>query len=178
MLVRRLIPLLIWCFVLSVSFGASIAGQIETRKVPVAVGVASHPVNGGRCLISDGKYQYIAFYDGDHQMTVAKRRLDQAKWDFAKLPDRVGWDTHNRIVLFADRDGHLHITGNMHCAPLRYYRTEAPGDIHTFQAINKWTGDYEERVTYPSVLKLRDGSIYMLYRHGGSGNGMRISLLL
>ena len=35
-------------------------------------------------------------------------------------------------------------------------------------------GDYEERVTYPSLLKLRDGSIYMMYRHGGSGNGNEI----
>ena len=33
--------------------------------------MASHPVNGGNCLISDGQYQYIAFYDGEHRMTVA-----------------------------------------------------------------------------------------------------------
>jgi hypothetical protein len=90
------------------------------------------------------------------------------------LPERVGWDTHNRVVLFQDKKGYLHITGNMHCAALRYYRTRGPGDIHTFEPIHKWTGEHENRVTYPSVLKLRDGSVYILYRHGGSGNGMRI----
>jgi hypothetical protein len=165
---------LICCSVLLVFSAGSIAGQTQIRKIPVAKGLASHPVNGGRCLISDGEYQYIAFYDGDHRMTVGKRRLSEAKWDFARLPERVGWDTHNRVVLFQDRKGYLHITGNMHCAPLRYYRTRAPRDIHTFEAIHTWTGDYEDRVTYPTPFRLRDGSIYVLYRHGGSGNGMRI----
>lgn len=175
MFIRRSTYLAAFCSLLAVSLGA-IAGETETRKIPVAKGLASHPVNGGNCLISDGEHQYIAFYNGDHQMTVAKRKLGEAKWDFARLPERVGWDTHNKIVLFQDRQGHLHITGNMHCAPLRYYRTRKAGDIHTFEGIHTWTGDYENRVTYPTVFKLRDGSIYMMYRHGGSGNGMRILL--
>ena len=174
MLARRLLFFLVFCCVLLSSFKGAAAGEKEIRKVPVAKGLASHPVNGGRCLISDGEYQYIAFYDGDHQMTVGKRKLSETQWDFAKLPERVGWDTHNRIVLFQDRKEYLHITGNMHCAPLRYYRTKNAGDIHTFEGIHTWTGDYENRVTYPTVFKLRDGSIYMMYRHGGSGNGMRI----
>ncbi len=176
MLARRLLFFLVFCCVLSLSFKGAAAGEKEMRKVPVAKGLASHPVNGGRCLISDGEYQYIAFYDGNHRMTIGKRKLSETEWDFAKLPERVGWDTHNKIVLFQDRKGYLHITGNMHCAPLRYYRTKAPGDIHTFETIHTWTGDYENRVTYPTVFKLRDGSIYMMYRHGGSGNGMRILL--
>jgi hypothetical protein len=175
MLVRPLASLLVFFSLISISPG-TVAAETEVRKIPVAKGLASHPVNGGRCLISDGEHQYIAFYDGDHKMTVGKRRLGDTKWDFAKLPERVGWDTHNKIMLFQDRQGHLHLTGNMHCAPLRYYRTKKAGDIHSFEGIHKWTGDYENRVTYPTVFKLRDGSIYLMYRHGGSGNGMRILL--
>ena len=171
---RRFILFIIFCSVLSASTRVAIAEGVEIRKIPVAKGLASHPVNGGHCLISDGVYQYIAFYDGEHQVNVGKRKLSEADWDMVKLPERVGWDTHNRILLFQDRKGHLHITGNMHCAPLRYYRTKAPGDIHTFEGIHKWTGDYENRVTYPTLLELRDGSVYIMYRHGGSGNGMRI----
>ncbi len=144
------------------------------REIPVAKGLASHPVNGGHCLISDGTHQYLAFYDGDHQMTVAKRRLADTKWEFAKLPEKVGWDTHNKILLFRDRAGYLHITGNMHCAPLRYYRTKKTGDIHSFEGIHTWTGKHEDRVTYPTLLKLRDGSCHIMYRDGGSGNGMRL----
>lgn len=165
---------IICLFLLPVLALASAAGQVQISRIPVAEGLASHPVNGGNCLISDGQYQYIAFYDGEHRMTIGKRKLGEVQWALVRLPEQVGWDTHNRVILFQDRKGYLHVTGNMHCRPLRYYRTKVPADIHTFEAIHKWTGDYEDRVTYPSLLKLRDGSIYMMYRHGGSGNGMRI----
>lgn len=174
MLVRYFMPFLIWYLLLPLSLWGSTDGQVEIHRIPVTKGLASHPVNGGNCLISDGQYQYIAFYDGEHRMTVGKRKRSEIQWDLVRLPEQVGWDTHNRVILFQDRKGYLHITGNMHCRPLRYYRTRIPADIHTFEAIHKWTGDYEDRVTYPSLLKLRDGSIYMMYRHGGSGNGMRI----
>jgi hypothetical protein len=63
MLGRRLLFFLVFCCVLSSSFKGAAAGEKKMRKVPVAKGLASHPVNGGRCLISDGQYQYIAFYD-------------------------------------------------------------------------------------------------------------------
>jgi hypothetical protein len=174
MYVRYLKIYIIFCNMLVTFPGLSSAGNVKIHKIPVAKGLASHPVNGGNCLISDGVYQYIAFYDGEHQLNVGKRKLNDTSWDFAKLPERVGWDTHNKILLFQDRKGHLHLTGNMHCAALKYYRTNIPGDIHTFEGIHKWTGDYENRVTYPTLLKLRNGSIYIMYRHGGSGNGMRI----
>lgn len=146
----------------------------EIRRVPVAMGLASHPVNGGRCLVSDGEFQYIAFYDPEHRMTVGKRKLGETEWDFATLPERVGWDTHNKIVIFLDRDGYLHLTGNMHCHPLKYYRTGKPGDIHTFKGIHTWAGHYEDRVTYPSVFQTRDGATHMMYRFGSSGDGMRL----
>ena len=102
---RCLIHFLIFCSVLSASWGVVIAEQVEICKIPVAKGLASHPVNGGRCLISDGEYQYIAFYDGERQMTVGKRKLSETEWDLVKLPERAGWDTHNRVVLFQDRKG-------------------------------------------------------------------------
>ena len=144
------------------------------RRIPVMKGLASHPVNGGHCLVSDVTHQYLAFYDGEHRMTLAKRRLGTASWDFVRLPEKVGWDSHNRILLFMDRKGHLHVTGNMHCAKLRYYRSREPGDIRSMEGIHRWTGRHEDRVTYPTLLALSDGSIHMMYRDGGSGDGRRI----
>jgi len=44
---RRLIPFLISCSVLSLYLGGATAEQIQIRKIPVAKGMASHPVNGG-----------------------------------------------------------------------------------------------------------------------------------
>ncbi|MBN1975663.1 MAG: BNR repeat-containing protein [Sedimentisphaerales bacterium] len=172
MLDQRATFIAICCLLASCSGSAS--KYAEIRRIPVAEGIASHPVNGGHCLISDDKFQYIVFYDGEHQMTVGKRKLGDSSWEFTKLPEKVGWDTHNKIMLFQDKKGYLHITGNMHCSALRYYKTKMPGDINTFEAIHKWTGEYEDSVTYPSVLKLRDGSVYLMYRHGGSGDGAQI----
>lgn len=155
------------------AFGV-LRAETVLRTIDVGEGLASHPVNGGRCLISDGTWQYLAFYDANHRATVAQRRLGEAEWEFTKLPERVGWDTHNRLVLFQDREGYLHLTGNMHCAPLRYYRTRNPRDIHSFAGIHRWTGQLEQRVTYPSVIQCRDGSTHLMYRDGGSGNGQRV----
>lgn len=152
---------------------SQVSAEIVNR-VAVAEGLASHPVNGGRCLVSDGRFQFLAFYDGDHCLTVAKRRLGESDWEFAKLPEKVGWDTHNKITIFLDREGQLHLTGNMHGAPLCYYRTKTAGDIQSFEGVHTWAGVYEERVTYPNLLQMRDGSSHMMYRHGGSGNGMRL----
>ncbi|MDP8244399.1 MAG: BNR repeat-containing protein [Candidatus Hinthialibacter antarcticus] len=144
------------------------------RKVPVALGLAAHPVNGGDCLISDDEFQYIAFYDADHQMTVGKRKLSETEWEFAKLPETVGWDTHNKVVIFQDNDGYLHVTGNMHNHPLNYFQTKKPQDIQTFETIDRWTGFKEDRVCYPNLTQMSDGTILMMHRFGGSGNGMRI----
>jgi len=69
MLVRHIVTFAVCCFVLPVSLWGSVTGQVEIRRIPVAEGLASHPVNGGNCLISDGQFQYIAFYDGQHRMT-------------------------------------------------------------------------------------------------------------
>ena len=60
---------------LAASSALGLCAQTVVRTVEVAEGLASHPVNGGRCLISDGACQYLAFYAADHQATVAKRRL-------------------------------------------------------------------------------------------------------
>lgn len=144
------------------------------RRVPVALGLASHPVNGGDCLISDSEFQYIAFYDGGHQMTVGKRNLSETEWEFVKLPETVGWDTHNKVVIFQDSEGYLHVTGNMHNHPLNYFRTKKPRDIQTFETIDRWTGYKEDRVCYPNLTQMQDGTILMMHRYGGSGNGMRI----
>lgn len=166
----RLIASLVILFLLAPAFSVA----EEVRRIPVAMGLASHPVNGGDCLVSDGEYQYLAFYDDEHRMTVAKRKLGETEWEFASLPESVGWDTHNKVVIFLDRDGYVHVTGNMHNHPLKYFRTSKPGDIQTFESIGRWTGVREDRVCYPKLLQTSDGTTLMMHRYGGSGNGMRL----
>lgn len=86
------------------------------------------------------------------------------------LPTRVGWDSHNYIEMAADRDGYLHVSGNMHAVPLIYFRSTQPENIDRFEKL-PMTGKNEARVTYPVFLKNKEGELYFQYRDGGSGNG-------
>lgn len=127
----------------------------------------------GFCLLTSGKQQYVAYYDKQRRMTVASRTLDSNKWRYQVLPSKVGWDSHNYITLAVDRDGHLHVSGNMHCAKLIYFRTETQGDITTLKR-HPMTGKKEDSVTYPKFLTDREGRLVFNYRDGVSGRGMRI----
>lgn len=143
-----------------------IAESLDIAEVP-----SDFPVRFS--LLTAGKRQYVGYYDKDRRMTIASRSLDSNKWQYQILPTKVGWDSHNYITMAVDRDGHLHVSGNMHCVKLIYFRTDKPGDIATLKRY-AMTGKAENRATYPKFLTDRQGELIFNYRDGGSGNGMRI----
>jgi len=122
------------------------------------------------CLLTRSPWQYVAYYDDQHQMIVAQRRLDQPAWHKVELPSKVGWDSHNYVTLAVDTAGQLHVSGNMHCVPLIYFRTEEAGDITTLKR-HRMTGQDEQRCTYPRFLTDADNNLLFTYRSGSSGNG-------
>lgn len=130
--------------------------------------------NAGYSMAMYKNKQYVAYYDSDRWMTIACRDLNSDKWEKKRLDNQVGWDGHNSVTMAFDSDGQLHVSGNMHCIPLRYYRTTVPGDISTLTPINKMTGDTESRVTYPGFYTGPKGEFLFTYRDGGSGNGNNI----
>lgn len=137
----------------------------------IAPAIADFRVGFG--LLTGEDRQYVAFYNAERQMTIASRGLDARDWQYQALPSRVGWDSHNYITMAIDRDGHLHVSGNMHVDPLVYFRTERPGDITSLAAAGM-TGELEGRVTYPHFLQNKDGDLVYHYRDGASGAGRRI----
>lgn len=141
-----------------------LAGRLNVTHVwsgcPVGFAMLTHP-----------NRQFLAFYDADRVMTLAQRDLPDTTWTFAALPSRLGWDSHNCVTLAVDRDGFLHVSGNMHCAPLVYFRSTRPLDIHSMQPLHRMTGAREERVTYPRFMNGPDGALLFTWRDGGSGNG-------
>lgn len=127
----------------------------------------------GFSLLTTPARQYVAYYDPKRRMTVASRPLDREQWTYQTLPSKIGWDSHNYITMAVDSDGHLHVTGNLHADPLIYFRTEKPGDISSLKAA-PMVGKLENRMTYPKFLTDHNGRLIFMYRHGGSGNGIRI----
>lgn len=130
---------------------------------------SAHPV--GFCLLTHAPYQFVAYYDTNRQMTVAQRKLDESTWTFARLASKVGWDSHNYIAMAVDREGFLHVSGNMHCVPLVYFRGGKPLDALSLLRVPAMTGDREQRVTYPVFLRDKADALVFRYRDGRSGSG-------
>ncbi len=140
-----------------------LADRLDVENVP-----SWFPV--GFSLLTHGQRQYVAYYDVKHQFTVGVRTLDQRQWQFVKLDSKIGWDSHNYLTMAVDGNGDLHLSGNMHCVPLIYFRTEKPCDITTLQR-RPMTGKEEQRCTYPHFFRDAKAHLCFQYRDGGSGNG-------
>jgi hypothetical protein len=141
---------------------------------------AGHPV--GFALLAHGDRLFTAYYDQDRRMTIASRALAGGVWTYVRpegvmlakrkrMSNTVGWDSHNSLVLAVDRDGCLHLAGNMHVDPLVYYRTRRPMDITTFERLDRMTGEREGACTYPMFFQNAAGDLCFRYRDGSSGNG-------
>jgi len=144
---------------------------------------AGHPV--GFCLNTHGDRQYIAYYNANRNMVVGQRNLDEPVFQLYILPATtretaggtstvVGWDSHNFLTLGIDRDGFIHLSGNVHVNPLTYFRSTKPNDISTLEQIFEMLGTEEKRTTYPHFMLTREGELLYHYRDGGSGNGNEI----
>jgi len=143
--------------------------KVMSKAIKVADVWSGHPV--GFDILTSSKYQYVAYYDADQNMCIAQRELASDQWEVSILPTKVGWDSHNRIEIDEDRDGFIHVSGNMHVVPLIYFRSTRPHSIQQFEKMDM-VGTEEDRVTYPVFFKNIYGDLFFQYRNGGSGNGI------
>lgn len=157
---------------------ASIVQTIKIDKV-----WSGHPV--GFSLLTDGKRQYIAYYNAARNMVVGQRNLDDDNFTLHILKPTtresaggtstvLGWDSHNFVTLAIDNQGYIHLSGNMHVHPLTYFRSTKPYDISTLEQITEMTGTNEKRCTYPHFMLTREGELLYHYRDGASGEGNEI----
>ncbi|MGO8748705.1 MAG: BNR repeat-containing protein [Thermoguttaceae bacterium] len=153
--------------ILLVALGA--APLVAAEPLDIAPVWAGHPV--GFALLTRGKQQLVAFYDADRRMTIGARPLGQNHWQLVHLPSQLGWDSHSYVTMAVDSEGQIHVSGNMHCQPLVYFRTERPGDITSFHPLPAMVGRNEKRCTYPRFLCGPRGELIFTYRDGRSGSG-------
>jgi len=144
---------------------------------------AGHPV--GFCLYTHGNRQYIAYYNANRNMVVGQRNLDNEKFDLHIMPPTsrenaggtstvLGWDSHNYLTIGIDKDGFIHLSGNMHVHPITYLKSTRPHDISTLVQEMEMVGTHETRCTYPRFMLTKEGELLFHYRDGGSGNGNEI----
>jgi len=168
------------CFIALLLVSCTTWAAAPTNGILIDHVWSGHPV--GFALLTERGHQFIAYYDAARRLTVVGRALGQTNWtrvqpDGVMVPKRkrlsnvTGWDSHNRLVLALDRDGCLHLSGNMHADPLVYYRTQKPFDLTTLERLDRMTGARERSVTYPGFFQNGAGALCFRYRDGGSGNG-------
>jgi hypothetical protein len=163
-------PTFLICWILILPGVASPANYRIVDSLEIDTVPSWFPV--GFCLLTRDEQQYVAYYNAEHQLIVARRGVKDDHWERQELPTKVGWDSHNYITMAFDSAGGVHLAGNMHCVPLIYFRTAIPGDITTFERL-PMTGRDEQRCTYPRFLNDADGNLLFTYRSGSSGNGRR-----
>ena len=142
------------------------------ESVDVGAVWSGHSV--GFSLLTDGDEQFVAYYDAERRMTVACRALDSTEWTTKVLPSSVRWDSHNYVTMAFDSQEQLHLSGNMHCVPLIYFRTTKPREVTSLERVGSMVGQNENRCTYPRFLTGVEGELIFTYRDGSSGNGNQI----
>ncbi|MBX2872652.1 MAG: BNR repeat-containing protein [Saprospiraceae bacterium] len=144
---------------------------------------AGHPV--GFCLYTHESRQYIAYYNANRNTVVGQRDLDQDQFELHILPATsretaggtstvLGWDSHNFLTIGIDKEGFIHLSGNVHVHPLTYFRSQQPHDISTLKQVFEMVGTEEKRTTYPHFMLTKEKDLLYHYRDGGSGNGNEI----
>lgn len=152
---------------------APLAGAVDILEtLPVDQAWSGHSV--GFSLLTDAPMQYVAYYNAGRELIVASRRLDEAAWARNVLPEKLGWDSHNSVTMAVDARKQLHLSGNMHCVPLVYFKMSRPRDILSIRRLTQLIGSEESRATYPNFFSGPAGEFIFTYRDGSSGNGNQI----
>ena len=101
------------------------------RRVPVADGWAKTSINAvifrRNSVCTHGDQQYVAFYDPNADVVLARRTLGTKEWDIRTTPFTGDVaDAHNAISIMVDGEGFLHMAWNHHNSSLNYCRSVAP----------------------------------------------------
>ena len=137
-------------------------------------------------VVSHAGWQYVAYWDADRRLTVARRELPAIHWEVLAFDDYsiAGQDAHNAVSIgICPGDGTIHLAFDHHTDPL-HYRRSAPRAASE-PALVAWEASLfgpvvdvldpahgkVTSVTYPRFFPTPDGGLQLVYRQFGSGNG-------
>lgn len=156
---------------------AKVSAQETNVKQPLTEAI-DHVWAGHRVFfdfVEQDGHQMIAYYDAARQMSVAVRKMRDVNggpWSYHKVPSWLGWDAHNRVEVAFDKNGGIHLIGNLHANKLVYFRSSSPYDPRTLEQVNVMVDPaVEQKMTYPEFFKGPGGDLHLKYRDGSSGNG-------
>jgi hypothetical protein len=156
---------------------AQVSSQGTNVKQPLTEAI-DHVWAGQRVwfdFVEQSNHQMIAYYDSNRQMSVAVRKMrdvNGAPWSYHKVSSWLGWDAHNKVEVAFDKNGIIHLMGNLHGNKLVYFKSSSPYDPRTLEKVDVMVDKaVEQKMTYPEFFKDPDGELILKYRDGSSGNG-------
>nr|WP_317196599.1 BNR-4 repeat-containing protein [Hymenobacter negativus] len=163
------------CLLLTLATSGLFQPEAARAQTPVGLGWAKNNVNGAvfrkNSVVTQGKAQYVAYYDSAAYVVLAKRTLPAGAWQVQRTQYRGNVkDAHNIISLMVDGAGYVHLSFDHHNNPLHYCRGKAPGSLEMGE-LQAMTGQQEQKVSYPEFHRFPSGDLLFMYRDGGSGNG-------
>lgn len=138
-------------------------------------------------MVSHAGHQYVAYYDGDRQVCLARRKLPLGKWEIIRFDDYAfkSNDSHNTISIgISPADGMIYLAFDHHVDALHYRVSKNGAAAHPEK--NEWEASLfgpilsrleknkEIKISYPRFWKTPEGGLQFFYRLKGSGNGTRM----
>lgn len=138
-------------------------------------------------LASHKGFQYMAYYDKQGHVCLARRKLPVGHWETIRFLDYnfKGNDSHNVVSLgICPNDGTIHLAFDHHVDTL-HYRVSAKGlankpasmdwSVSSFGSVlSELEKNKPIKITYPKFWPTPEGNLQFNYRQRGSGNGDRM----
>ncbi len=157
-----------------------IAPYVTMSNIGMGYGYGTNTVAFRRsALLTDGNYQFAAYYDTNGYATVARRTLGSNNWDIFHYNTFTAVnlsDDHDVISFGIDGNGLMHMVWGLHNNTMQYSQTTASvlnsnPIVFNPQQDNMTGSGRENSATYPEFYTLPDGDLLFEMRIGASGSG-------
>jgi hypothetical protein len=125
-------------------------------------------------IVTTGDRTHVAWLDSPPEgFRVRIRSLDRSTGNWSPtvtLGD--AYDNHGGPALTVDGEGYLHVVYYPHHHPMRYRKSKRPGDA------SEWEEEVQfgERLTYPTLVCGKDGTLYFTARRSFSARTWQVEL--
>ncbi|GAB5552766.1 MAG: BNR repeat-containing protein [Saprospiraceae bacterium] len=181
-------------------FPISLTGQVKVVKESTStIDAQALSINGKFGTAINGKtfqkdaitshqgYQYLAYYDQERHVCIARRKLPKGQWQTIRFLDYYfkSDDSHNVISMgICPNDGTIHLAWDHHVDNL-HYRVSKKGLANQPENMDWSTASFGPiqselekgkaiKITYPKFWQTPEGDLQFNYRIRGSGNGDRM----
>jgi hypothetical protein len=119
--------------------------------------------------------QYLAFYDQDHMVAVASRKISSTDWVVTTTPFKAtSRDPHFALAMGAGPDGSLHMAWSNHHSPMNYAVSVRPQDETKWKRAEMIPGQ-DDLAEYPQfIMDDRTERLLCMYYRGTNRKGKNV----